>query len=76
MSPAEFDSLLNALDSRMPFEVITVELQTGESFQIDIPRSTAFRNGVAVHLAAGCKTHYFNHTNVRRMSANPLQTPS
>ncbi len=76
MSPAEFDSLLNALDARVPFEGITVELQTGECFEIDVPRSTAFRNGVAVHLAAGCKPYCFNHTNVRRMDANPPQSPS
>ena len=53
--------------SRKPFQAFTVELQGGERFQIDHPRATVVRDGVAVFLAPGGVPVWFDHDSVNQI---------
>jgi hypothetical protein len=64
MTEQHFDELLMALMERRPFHPFTVELVGGERFEVDRPRATVLRNGVAVYLRPGGIPIYFDHDNV------------
>ena len=48
MTAENFDQLLESMLSRTPFRVFTIELHGGKRFEIDHPRATVYRDGVAV----------------------------
>ena len=64
MTVEHFDELLIALMERRPFHPFTVELVGGDRFEIDHPRATALRNGVAVYLRPGGIPVKFDHDSV------------
>jgi hypothetical protein len=64
MTEQHFDELLIALMERKPFHPFTVELITGDRFEVDHPRATVLRNGVAVYLRPGGIPVYFDHDRV------------
>ena len=64
MTEAHFDSFLIALLDRKPFRPFTVELIGGDRFEIDHPRATVVRDGVAIYVRPGGIPVHFDHDNV------------
>jgi hypothetical protein len=64
MTERHFDKVLTAFLDRKPFKPFTVELVGGERFEIDHPRATVVRNGIAIFLRPGGTPVYFDHDNV------------
>jgi hypothetical protein len=66
MTAENFDRVLTGLTQRRPFRVFTVELNTGERFEIDGPSALVTREGVAVFLAPGGIPVWFDHESVNQ----------
>jgi len=66
MTADNFMSVLEALRSRQPFLVFTVELNGGRRFEVDHPGALIARDGVAVFLAPGGVPVWFDHEIVLR----------
>jgi hypothetical protein len=64
MTEQHFDEVLGALMDRRPFHPFTVELSGGERFEIDHPRATVVRNGVAIYVRPGGTFVFFDHDSV------------
>ncbi len=64
MTEADFDSFLIALLDRKPFRPFTVELIGGDWFEVDHPRATVVRDGVAIYVRPGGIPVYFDHDSV------------
>ncbi len=71
MTAENFDQVLDELMSRMPFQIFTVELHGGRRFEIDHPRATVVRNGVALFIAPGGKFIWFDHDSVNQIIGAP-----
>lgn len=71
MTVENFFATLDGFYSRVPFQVFTVELNTGKRFEIDHPRALTFRGGVAVFLSPGNIPIFFDHESVSRITAAP-----
>ena len=71
MTAEHFDELLNTLMDRQPFRVLTVELHGGRRFEIDHPRATVVRNGMAVFLSPGGTPIWFDHDSVNQIIEAP-----
>jgi hypothetical protein len=69
MTVENFDSMLNGLLTRRPYQVFTVELHGGERFEVDYPGTIAFRDGAAVFVAPGGIPHLFDHDSVNQFIA-------
>jgi hypothetical protein len=67
MTEQHFDEVLGALMDRRPFHPFTVELAGGERFEIDHPRATVVRNGIAIFLRSGGIPVYFDHDSVLKI---------
>ncbi len=67
MSEQHFEQVLEELLSRKPFKIFTVELHGGRRFEIDHPRATVLRAGVAVFLSPGGAPIYFDHDSVNQI---------
>ncbi len=67
MTSENFDQILGNLLERRPFRMFSIELHGGERFQIDHPRATVFREGVAVFLAPGGTFVWFDHDSVNQI---------
>jgi len=74
MTPEAFDSTLETLLSRVPYKVFSVELHGGRRFEIDLPRVTAFKDGIAVFLAAGGVPIMFDYKTVSQFIEAPPST--
>lgn len=64
MTEEHFDHVLIELMERKPFHPFTVELIGGDRFEIDHPRATVVRSGVAIYLRPGGIPVYFDHDSV------------
>ena len=71
MTAENFDSVLNALVTRQPYQMFTVELHGGQRFEIDHPRALVVRDGVAVFLAPGGTPIWFDHDSVNQIIGAP-----
>jgi hypothetical protein len=71
MTAENFDRVLTGLTQRRPFRVFTVELNTGERFEIDGPNALVTRDGVAVFLAPGGIPVWFDHESVNQFVGAP-----
>lgn len=71
MTPENFNALLEKLVSRSPFRVFTIELHGGKRFEIDHPRATVFRDGIAVFIAPGGVPVWFDHESVSQFIEAP-----
>ena len=71
MTPNDFESTLETLLSRAPFKAFGVELIGGRRFEIDLPRVTAYKDGVAVFLASGGAPIIFESTTVSKFIETP-----
>ena len=64
MTGDHFDRSLRAFQRRRPFRPFTVELVSGDRFQIDHPEALIVRDGVAVFVARGGVPTLFDHESV------------
>ena len=71
MTAEHFDETLGVLMSRQPFQAFTVELVTGQRYEVDGPHSTAFKDGAAVLLAPGGVPVFFDHEGVSQIINSP-----
>ena len=69
MTAAHFDEMIIALIERVPFQLFTVELNTGERIEIDHSRALVVRDGAAVFLGPGGRPHLFDHESVNQIIA-------
>jgi hypothetical protein len=73
MTTEHFDRSLRALQRRAPFKAFTVELVSGERFQVDHPEALVLRDGVAVFVAKGGYPMLFDHEGVSQLIGEPAQ---
>ena len=71
MTAEDFDKTLRALQSATPYTVFTVELNSGERFEVDSPFAFVVRDGVAVFVASGGMSTWFDHTSVNQIIGPP-----
>jgi hypothetical protein len=71
MTAENFDQALKALQTRQPFQVFTVELNTGKRFEVDHAMALVVRDGVAVFVAPGGIPVLFDHDSVNQFIAAP-----
>jgi len=64
MTAENFQSALDALHQRRPFRPFTVELVSGDRFEVDYPNALSTRDGVAVFLSPGGAPVIFDHESV------------
>lgn len=78
MTADNFDALLRGLRDMRPFRVFTVELMSGERFEVDHPDAIVIREGVAVFMAPGAIPHWFDHESLNQVigaSSSSLSDP-
>ncbi len=74
MSAEIFTALLERMLSRSPFQVLTIELNSGKRFEIDHPRAVVYRDGFAIFLAPGRIPIYFDNNSVENIVDAPANT--
>ena len=74
MTAEHFQETLEALMSRQPFKRFTIELNTGQRYEIDHPRATAFQDGAGVFLAPGGVPVFFDHESVTQVINSPAHS--
>lgn len=67
MAPENFQNALRALRQRQPFRPFTVELVSGDRFEVDFPDALVFRDGVAVFIGPGGVPVLFDHESVSQL---------
>ena len=67
MTAEHFDTTLEALMAMKPFQRFTIELNTGQRYEIGHPRAAAFQDGTAVLLAPGGVPVFFDHDSVNQI---------
>lgn len=67
MDSDNFQLALNALRARRPFRPFTVELVSGDRFEVDFPDALSSRNGVAVFIRPGGAPVLFDHESVSQL---------
>lgn len=72
MTAKNFDRALRALQHRSPFKPFTVEMVSGDRFQVDHPEALVYRDGVAAYVARGGTPLIFDHEGVNQMIAEPM----
>jgi hypothetical protein len=76
MTPKNFERTLRAFQRRAPFRPYTVELVSGDRFQVDHPEALVLRDGVAVFIAAGGIPTLFDHEGVCQIVGTETQRAS
>ena len=74
MTADNFEQILLSHLNRRPFEVFTIELNTGRRFEVDGPNTVVYRDGFAIYLAAGKIPIYFDHESVHTVFIAPAST--
>jgi hypothetical protein len=64
MDAKHFERTLRAFQRRAPYRAFTVELVSGNRFQVDHPEALVLRGGVAVFIAADGVPTLFDHESV------------
>ena len=67
MVAENFENSLKALQQRKPFRPFTVELVSGDRFEIDFPDAVVIRDGVAVFIGPGGVPVLFDHEGVSQI---------
>jgi hypothetical protein len=70
MTADHFDRSLRAFQRRSPFRAFTVELVSGDRFQVDHPEALIVRDGVAVFVARGGVPTLFDHESVSQINGD------
>ena len=71
MIPDHFERGLRALVRRTPFKPFTVELVSGDRFEVDFPDALLVRDGVAVFIGPGGVPVLFDHEGVSQLIGEP-----
>ena len=66
MTVENFDVLLEEFRNAKPYRIFTVELHSGQRFEVDHPEAMVRRRGVAVFLSPGGIPKYFDHQSVNQ----------
>src|SRR5262249_2885433 len=74
MTAENFDQVLEGLRELKPFRMFTVELRSGQRFEVDHPAALVIRDGVAVFLAPGGIPIWFDHESVSQIIGAPAST--
>jgi hypothetical protein len=74
MTAENFDNVLSGLQQVRPFRVFTVELKSGQRFEVDGPNAMVYRDGVAVFLAPGGVPMWFDHDSVSQFIGAPANS--
>lgn len=74
MTAESFTKVLLAMIRRRPFKPFTVELHSGDRFEIDHPEATVLRDGVAIFVAPGFVPIYFDHDSVVQIIDSPASS--
>lgn len=64
MTVDNFQSVLNEFRHRRPFRPFTVELVSGDRFEVDFPDALVSRDGVGVFIRPGGAPVLFDHESV------------
>jgi hypothetical protein len=64
MTVENFQAALNTLRQRKPFRPFTVELVSGDRFEVAYPDALVTRDGVAVFIKPGGAPVLFDHESV------------
>ncbi len=67
MVAENFDNALKVFRARRPFRPFTVELVSGDRFEVDFPDALAVREGVALFFGQGGVPHLFDHESVSQI---------
>jgi len=67
MTLENFDAVLRLLQHTQPFRVFTIELNTGERFEVDHASALAVRDGGGVFVGPGGTPHWFDFTTVNQI---------
>lgn len=67
MTTENFANALQALRQRKPFRPFTVELVSGDRFEVDFPDALVVRDGVAVFVGPGGVPVLFDHEGVSQL---------
>ncbi|HVL11759.1 MAG TPA: hypothetical protein VM529_04305 [Gemmata sp.] len=67
MTVEHFNNLLRGLRQLRPFQVFTVELMSGQRFEVDHADALIVRDGAAVYMAPGGVPHWFDHESVSQI---------
>lgn len=71
MTTEGFDTVLNAMLDRRPFQVFTVVMKNGTQFEIDGPKATVWRSGYAIFISPGGAPIYFDADSVHHIIDAP-----
>lgn len=74
MVAENFENALNALRQRKPFRPFTIELVSGNRFEVDFPDALVVREGVAVFIGPGGVPVLFDHESVSQMIGEQNKT--
>jgi hypothetical protein len=64
MDQSTFDATIRTFKHRTPFLPFTVALVNGDRLEVDHPDAVAYRDGVAMYVAAGGIPVIFDHEGV------------
>ena len=73
MAAEHFDETITALVERVPFQLFTVELNTGERIEVDHSRALVVRDGAAVFVGPGGVPHLFDHDSLNQIIGAPAK---
>lgn len=73
MTSDNFDHILRAFQRRTPFKAFTVELVSGDRFQVDHPEALVLRDGAAIFIARGGVPVIFDHEGVSQVIGDSMQ---
>ena len=76
MTAENFNTLLEGLRQRQPFQVFTVVLHGGERFEVDFADALVIREGIAVFLRPGGGPMVFDHDSVLQFLLEPSDATS
>jgi hypothetical protein len=76
MLPQNFERSLRAFVRRTPFRPFTVELVSGDRFQVDHPEALVFRGGLAVFISLEGVPALFDHESVSQLNGLTDEAPS
>jgi len=67
MTGESFEKSLRALVRRKPFQPFTVELVSGDRFEVDHPEALVYRGGLAVYVNPEGVPTLFDHEGVSQL---------
>lgn len=76
MTAKHFEKVLRQLQGQQPYRVFTVELSSGERFEVDHPGALVVRDGVAVFMAPGGVPYWFDHESISQIAGAHKSTLS